>query len=366
MLLGMMRFLGALAFSKPFLTPAALNSVPGLAHLVEKSVFDLFCGGTSIDQAKEVLQQLQDKRITGILDYAVENDAEEGAAEATKQELMNAIEAASAMRPKASCALKLTALFPPELLQRKQAAGMLSIQEEKQWQTAFDQSRAICAHAERHGAQLLVDAEESWIQGSIGTLTKELMAEFNKEQAIVVTTIQMYLREGLAELSSLLEDADSRDYLVGLKLVRGAYLEKESERSDAMGLKNPINETKEETDAAYNMGVERCLDRIDRVSLIAATHNVENINRLVEGMEQRGIEPSHPHVANAQLYGMADYISLPLVQQGYNTLKYVPYGPTDKVAPYLIRRVEENSAVSEQAATAAQFINTAIKDRLVS
>jgi proline dehydrogenase len=194
----------------------------------------------------------------------------------------------------------------------------------------------------------LIDAEETWIQIAVDALVRNMMEKYNKQKAIVYNTAQMYRRDRLTYLENILKDAQEKNYFIGIKLVRGAYMEKERERAAKFGYPSPINDTKADSDREYNTALEFCIKHIDRIAICAGTHNESSSELLVKLIQQNNITPNHPHVWFSQLLGMSDHISFNIAKEGYNVAKYVPYGPIKNVLPYLIRRAQENTAVKGQ------------------
>jgi proline dehydrogenase len=206
------------------------------------------------------------------------------------------------------------------------------------------------------GVKLFVDAEETWIQNTIDDMILDMMRTYNKEHVIVYNTLQMYRTDRLDYLHKLAEDARKNGYKIGLKLVRGAYLEKERERALKMGYPSPLHTSKEATDRDYDAAVRFCLENIDIISVCAGTHNEKSSMLMAEYIIEHNIARNHPHLYFSQLLGMSDHISFNLASSGFNVSKYVPYGPIEAVIPYLIRRAQENTAVAGQMGREFQFI----------
>jgi proline dehydrogenase len=210
---------------------------------------------------------------------------------------------------------------------------------------------------------VFIDAEESWIQDAIDRLATEMMEKYNQESVIVYNTIQLYRKDRLQFLKEARRAATEGEYFLGVKLVRGAYMEKERARASELGYPSPINDSKKATDEAYDIAVEYCVKHLDRVSMVAGTHNEASTQRLAKLMYEKRIVPDHPHIFFSQLYGMSDNLSYVLAKNGYNVSKYVPYGPVEDAIPYLVRRANENSAVAGQVSRELDLINTELKRR---
>ena len=218
----------------------------------------------------------------------------------------------------------------------------------KAWEKVKLRIDSICKKAHESKIQLLIDAEETWTQNAVDDIAHDMMLKYNKEQAIVFNTAQMYRNDRLVYLENALKDAKEKKYYFGVKIVRGAYMEKERARAEKMGYPSPINNTKAETDKEYNTALEFCVKNIDIISICAGTHNEDSAMLLIKLMQQNNIPANHPHIWFSQLLGMSDHISFNVANAGYNVAKYVPFGPVRDVLPYLIRRAMENTSVKGQ------------------
>ncbi|MGI9056078.1 MAG: proline dehydrogenase family protein, partial [Pyrinomonadaceae bacterium] len=212
---------------------------------------------------------------------------------------------------------------------------------------------------------VFIDAEESWIQDAIDSLANEMMERFNTEKPIVFNTIQMYRHDRMEFLKESHREAKEKGYILAVKLVRGAYMEKERNRAEEMNYPTPIHKNKSETDKAFDEAVEYCLDNIEEIAFVAGTHNEKSIQILVQKMEEKEISHDHRHVFFSQLYGMSDNLSYVLAKNNYHVSKYVPYGPVKDAVPYLIRRAQENSAVTGQVSRELDLIKREIKRRKI-
>jgi proline dehydrogenase len=209
----------------------------------------------------------------------------------------------------------------------------------------------------------MVDAEESWFQNTVDALAQEAMAKYNKKRAIVFNTIQLYRHDRLAFLKESFEAAEANGYFLGVKLVRGAYLEKENKYAAEKGVRSPINTSKELTDKSYDDALRFCIEHIDRISVCAGTHNEQSAKLLTQLMDKAGIEPKDPRLHFAQLLGMSDHLSFNLAAKGYNVAKYVPYGKVNELLPYLTRRAQENSSVLGQTSRELNLLTSEMKRR---
>ena len=226
-----------------------------------------------------------------------------------------------------------------------------------------DRFQQSCKKGLACNIKLLIDAEESWIQPALDDLVEELMACYNKEEIMVYATIQLYLSERLPYLKSLLEKSKKEAYQIGVKLVRGAYIEKETARANLKQYANPVCSSKEATDRNFDQGLQLLLENLDQAAVFVGSHNEASTLKALEQMKQANIATNHPRVCFGHLYGMSDYISYNLSDQGYNVVKYLPYGPIKKVVSYLIRRAEENSSIANQTSRELELIRKEIKRR---
>ena len=239
----------------------------------------------------------------------------------------------------------------------------LSAEEQQAWDRIKDRFHQSCKKSVAGHIKLLIDAEESWIQPALDDLLEELMARYNKEEIMVYATIQLYLSERLPYLKALLEKSKKEAYQIGVKLVRGAYIEKETARANLKQYANPVCSSKEATDLNFDQGLQLLLENLDQAAVFVGSHNEASTLKALEQMKQANIATNHPQVCFAHLYGMSDYISYNLSDQGYNVVKYLPYGPIKKVVPYLIRRAEENSSIANQTSRELELIRKEIKRR---
>lgn len=173
----------------------------------------------------------------------------------------------------------------------------------------------------------------------------------------------MYRKDRLAYLENLLEIAQKEKFQLGIKLVRGAYMEKENLRAVEKGYPSPICVSKQATDANFNAALKLILENLNRCELFLGSHSEESASKVVKWMEDQKMPPNHPKIWFSQLYGMADHISFNLAAKGYQVIKYLPYGPVKGVIPYLIRRAEENTSVGGQSPRELSLIKNELKRR---
>jgi len=254
----------------------------------------------------------------------------------------------------------MTAIGPFELYQKVTDDETLSRDEQNEWDKVKKRLETICEAAFHADKPIYIDAEETWIQKAIDDLAEEMMSRFNRRKAIVFTTLQLYRWDRNDYFLELIERARSQGYKLGIKIVRGAYIEKERERAQRHGYRSPINDTKADTDREYDKSVQIFIDNIDAVEICVGTHNEASCKLLLELMAARGLPNDHPHIYFSQLYGMSDNISFNLANAGYNVSKYLPYGPVESTLPYLARRAEENTAIAGQMSKELEII---VKER---
>lgn len=316
--------------------------------LIRKTVFDHFCGGETIEQCNGTIERLHRSNVYSLLDYSSEGKESNKELEHSKEEIIAANNYGKGDKRVPFSVFKPTGIFPNRLLAKKNAGGSFSEQEQADWNAGKARMASICQTAAKNNVPIFIDAEETWFQDAIDELVEEQMKLHNREKAIVYNTIQLYRKDRLEFLKSSFAKAQKEGYKLGVKLVRGAYMEKERERAAQQGYPSPINETKADTDRDYNSALQFCIDNYPNIALIAGTHNEESSRHLVELMHNKGLENDDHHVVFSQLYGMSDNISFNLAASGFNVVKYVPYGPIVDVMPYLIRRAEENTSVAGQ------------------
>ncbi|MCE9538505.1 MAG: proline dehydrogenase family protein [Bacteroidetes bacterium] len=315
---------------------------------IKLTIFKQFCGGESIEESKHIVNKLNVSNIGSILDYSVEGKENENDFCNTKDEILKIIKVAENNPAIPYTSLKITGIARLSLLEKLNSKQELNKEEILEFQKVRERLIEICNSASSSGVPIYFDAEESWIQDAIDTLAEEMMEINNKKTAIVLTTLQMYRWDRIDYLKGLLQKAQDKKFSIGIKLVRGAYMEKENLRASQLGYKSPIQSNKENTDIDFDKAVDICLENIDIVTLCAGTHNEASTMHLINKMAELKISNDHPHVYFSQLYGMSDHITYNLADAGYNVTKYLPYGPVKSVMPYLIRRAEENTGISGQ------------------
>ncbi len=334
-----------------------------IKKLIKTTIFQQFCGGETIQECEGTIDHLQQLKIGTILDYSVEGEENEKSFQITKQEILKTIQKAHENQAIPYAVFKMTGIFQSELLEEYQTEMGLAEENEDAFQHSKEILIEICQAAHDLNVRLFIDAEESWIQNTIDQLTYEMMERFNQKQAIIFNTFQMYRVDMLDNLSHAIQTAKDKNHFLGVKLVRGAYLEKERQRAHEEEYSEPLHKDKEHTDRDFNAGTLACLANIKHVHFCIGTHNEQSCQLLVEEMTKLGIANNHPNIYFAQLLGMSDNISYNLAAAGYNVAKYVPYGPVEAVMPYLFRRAEENSSIAGQTSREFTLLLNEVKRR---
>lgn len=322
--------------------------------LIRATVFRQFCGGETVAESRPAIQRLWNAKVGSILDYSVEGQTTDAAFDQTVEVALQTL-ALAAHEPGLSLGVfKMTGIAPHELLEKMTEGSALNAEEEAQLSRVRARIRRMAQFAAKSGRTLMIDAEETWIQGAIDQLAREAMMEFNRERLVIMTTIQCYRVGRTAQLQADLAHAADHGYFFGVKLVRGAYMEKERDRAAAMGYPSPIQPDKAGTDAEYDACLRLAIDALGtpenpgHVGVVIGTHNEESTQLGVDLLGAQGWNPGDAPVWFAQLYGMSDFISFILGHHGFRVAKYLPFGPIVNVMPYLLRRAEENTSVAGQ------------------
>jgi proline dehydrogenase len=338
------------------LTNMAVKMNLPIRPFIKATIFKQFCGGETITDCDTTIAALAKYNIGTILDYSVEGKESEKDFDWTTKEIISTIEKARVNPNIPFSVFKVTGIARFGLLEKVNAGKELSAKEKEEWARVNLRVGQICKKAFEASVPVFIDAEESWIQDTIDTLALEMMRLYNKEKAIVYNTLQMYRTGRMDYLKLLHKRALNEDFFIGLKIVRGAYMEKERERAQKMGYPSPIQKDKASSDKDYDDVLTFCIKNIDKIAICAGTHNEASSMLLAKLMEENGIAPANKHVYFAQLLGMSDHISFNLAKAGFNVAKYVPYGPVREVLPYLIRRAEENTSVAGQTSRELSLI----------
>lgn len=319
-----------------------------VSPLVKATIFKQFVGGENIDDCQNTIDRLYNLGVGSILDYSVEGKHNDESFERTTNETLHTITKAAGNEKIPFCVFKVTGLSNFDVLEKVSSKSLLDVTDQRSWEATQNRVNRICSHAAKNNVRIFIDAEETWIQPAIDLLAENNMQEFNTERPIVFNTIQLYRHDRLQYLKDLYQRSKNGFYKLGVKLVRGAYMEKERERAALKNYLSPIQPTKAASDADYNQALKFCIEHLDDIAICAGTHNEDSSMLLVNLMKHRNIASNHPHIWFSQLLGMSDHISFNLSKAGYNVCKYVPYGPVRDVMPYLLRRAKENTSVKGQ------------------
>lgn len=329
-------------------TNFALKAHLPVEGLIRATVFDHFCGGVSEDDCIPVVDKMFTKGVSSVLDYSVEGKEEESAFDDAMHKTLKIIHFAKEKNAIPFAVFKPTGFGRFELYEKLGEGKTLNASEQAEWNRVVERFETVCKAAHENDIALLIDGEESWMQDAADDLVAEMMRKYNKNKAIVYNTLQMYRWDRLDYLKKLHAQAEKEGFYIGMKLVRGAYMEKENKRAEEKGYKSPICISKQATDYNFDDAVTYMLEHIDKMAVFAGTHNEDSSYKLMELMAHKGIAKNDFRVWFGQLYGMSDNISFNLAAHGYNVAKYLPFGPVKDVMPYLIRRAEENTSVAGQ------------------
>ena len=363
------------------LTPLAIKwNLPFIKSLIRSTIFKQFVGGETLEETSAVAKKLGEYNVQVILDYGVEggDDGEHGFDHST-EEFIRVINYAATQSNIPFMSIKVTGFSRFALLEKidglmhnaegtlmkryLRALDLLDENEREEWHRVRSRMVKICETAHKKKIGVLVDAEETWIQDPVDALTILMMDILNKKAAVVYNTLQLYRTDRLKFLKDSYEAAAERNFILGAKLVRGAYMENERQRAAEMNYPSPIQTDKEMCDKDYNAAVEFCVEHLDKIAVIVASHNDYSNLRTTQLLDEKGIAHDHPHVHFSQLYGMSDHITFNLARAGCSVSKYLPFGPIKDVIPYLMRRAEENSSMSGQTGRELVLIKKEMKRR---
>lgn len=363
-LFGVLGFGQLTKMAKPLLNFAFKSGLP-IEGILKSTIFSQFCGGENLLECKAQIDQLyQNGTVMSILDYSVEGAENEASFDGTLETLLEICQFSEFQRQIPFLVFKPTGIGRLEIFRKVSENESLSFSEMEEWARIKKRFKTICkAVADTRTLKIMIDAEESWSHAAVDSLTEEMMVKHNKKRAVVFATVQLYLSNKYNYLERLKDLGRTHQIKVGVKLVRGAYMEKERDRALAKGYKSPVCEDKSITDQNFDNGVNYVLDNLDVFDLFLGTHNELSCKELVERLTDHKIDKSDNRIWFGQLYGMSDNISFNLAQAGYNVVKYVPFGPIKDVMPYLIRRAEENSSVGSQSSREMELLKKELQRR---
>ena len=331
--------------------------------IVRATVFRQFCSGENLQESYETVKKLNKKNVKSYLHYSVEGLENEKTYDNSLNEVVKSIEFAASKDILDYTVFKPTAVASSVILNKVTEEKELSSFEKGLYIRIVDRFDIICKTAFENQIKILVDAEESWLQDAIDDIVLKMMIKYNTDSTIVYNTSQMYRHDRLKYLKELKKKSIENNFQIGIKLVRGAYIEKENRRAKKYNYKSPICESKHATDTNFNEGANFILSNLDNFSLFCGSHNEKSIYNILDIMRESKMQNNNPKIWFGQLYGMSDNISFNLAEEGYNVIKYLPFGPIKEVIPYLIRRAEENTSVKGQTSRELELIKKELKRR---
>jgi len=343
-----------------FLSNLAINIRFPIRWVVKPTIYSHFCGGETIEDCLPTVTKLSQYNVKSILDYSVEGKEDPVEIQAALEETLHTLDNAAKNEFIPFTVFKPTAFAISEMLEKKSAAEPLSTEQEKEADNFRSRIDTLCKKAYDLKVPIMVDAENYCFQKFIDEMVMEMMEKYNRSHTIVYNTYQMYRWDRMGIFRHDLELARSQNFYLGIKFVRGAYMEKERERAERLGYPSPIHPDKESTDRDFNDALTFAVKNIDRVSIFNGTHNEKSSLHLAQLMEKHSIPKNDPRCYFSQLYGMSDHITFNLAHKSYNVAKYLPYGPVSSVLPYLIRRTEENTSIAGQT---SREMNMIIRER---
>jgi proline dehydrogenase len=345
-------------------TNFALKAHLPVEGLIRSTVFDHFCGGVTEEDCLPNIERMHSRGVYSVLDYSVEGKETEEQFEYALKKTLDSLEFAKEKDAVPFAVFKPTGVGRFGLYQKITEKATLTDEEKSEWLLVVDRFDQICKKAVAFDVPVLIDAEESWMQDAADNLIESMMEKYNKEKAIVFNTLQMYRHDRMQYLKELHQRAYQKGYHIGMKVVRGAYMEKERDRATEKGYPSPICVDKPATDDNYNTAIRYMMEH-PKMALFAGTHNEESSYLLMDLAKEHKITNDDKRLWFGQLYGMSDHISFNLAQAGYNSAKYLPFGPVRDVMPYLIRRAEENTSVAGQTSRELNLIKSERKRRKV-
>ena len=334
--------------------------------IIKKTIFQQFCGGENIEDCENRISQLAKYGVGTILDYSVEGQESVDDFEKNKNEIIQTVLKASSFENIPFAVFKITGLGKTSLIRKLNQKDIeISVSEKTEKDQLIDRVDQICKVAYENNISVFIDAEDSWFQDFIDEVAEMMIEKYNLKMPIVYNTIQLYRHDRIQYMKNLIERCKKLKVYLGLKLVRGAYMEKEREIASMLNYLDPIHKTKKETDNDYDTALKYCVEYLDFVSICAGSHNEKSSILLINLMKENNLKNNDKRIYFAQLLGMSDHISFNLAKYGYNVAKYVPYGPIKEVLPYLIRRAEENTSVAGQTGRELSLIKSELKRRSI-
>ena len=338
------------------LTNFALKFHLPVTPIIKATVFDHFCGGVSEEDCVPVINKMFDKNVHSVLDFSTEGFDSEKEFDDCLRKKISIIEFAKNKKEIPFAVFKPTCLGSTDLFKKVSKFENLNDSENDSWNRVIQRFDQVCSKAFKENIKILIDAEEVEVQNAIDDLAIKMMRKYNLKTAIVYNTVQMYRKDRLTYLNEMISNQFNDGVIFGLKLVRGAYMEKERNLAVSMNIESPICDTKNETDKNFNSGLDFVFNNFERISFVCASHNEDSILKVMSMMESKNLKSNDSSIWFGQLYGMSDNISFNLASKNFNTFKILPFGSVRNLMPYLIRRAEENTSVKGQTGRELQLI----------
>lgn len=338
------------------LTNFALKFHLPVTPIIKATVFDHFCGGVSEEDCIPVINKMFIKNVYSVLDFSTEGFNSEKEFDDCLRKKISIIEFAKNRKEIPFAVFKPTCLGSTDLFKKVSKFEKLNELENDSWNRVIQRFDKVCCKAFKQNIKILIDAEEVEVQNAIDELAIKMMRKYNLTSPIVYNTVQMYRKDRLSYLAEMISNQLNDGVIFGLKLVRGAYMEKERNLAVSMNVESPICDSKDDTDKNFNSGLDFVLNNLNRISFVCASHNEDSILKVMNMMESKKLKSNDNKIWFGQLYGMSDNISFNLASKNYNTFKILPFGSVKNLMPYLIRRAEENTSVQGQTGRELQLI----------
>jgi len=338
------------------LTNFALKFHLPVTPIIKATVFDHFCGGVSEEDCIPVINKMFIKNVYSVLDFSTEGFNSEKEFDDCLRKKISIIEFAKNRKEIPFAVFKPTCLGSTDLFKKVSKFEKLNELENDSWNRVIQRFDKVCSKAFKQNIKILIDAEEVEVQNAIDELAIKMMRKYNLTSPIVYNTVQMYRKDRLSYLGELISNQLNDGVIFGLKLVRGAYMEKERNLAVSMNVESPICDSKDDTDKNFNSGLDFVFNNLNRISFVCASHNEDSILKVMNMMESKKLKSNDNKIWFGQLYGMSDNISFNLASKNYNTFKILPFGSVKNLMPYLIRRAEENTSVQGQTGRELQLI----------
>ena len=231
--------------------------------------------------------------------------------------------------------VKLSALFPRyEYLQKQAVMDRL-----------LPVVRSLCLSAQKAGMGLNIDAEEAErLDLSLDIIQAILADQSLRGWHGLGVVVQAYSYRAPWVLDWLYGAAQRYDTAFMVRLVKGAYWDREIKRSQELGLCGyPVYTRKNNTDISYWYCAQKLLGYRDRIFPQFATHNAHTVAAILE--MTRDEDPAEHRYEFQRLHGMGeDLHELVRVQHQMPVRIYAPVGVHRDLLAYLVRRLLENGA----------------------